>query len=153
MLDALMEIFLAEPDNPRGRIETDWRPVSAADRNPHSARHLVGEFVECERRNHGDHPLRDFLRGLRECVRGINRCVGVPVESTRDPLDLAGLHRTRDRFRGYSGAAKFPSTQKGAALEQARQAITLVRGVNGHVTIPMEKLEYVRGFVTWVFPG
>jgi hypothetical protein len=29
-------------------------------------------------------------------------------------------------------------------LEQARQAITLVRGVGGHVTIPMIKLEYIK---------
>src|SRR3546814_15733649 len=88
MFGALPQIFLGETDDPRRWIGWDRRPVARSDRDPDPARHLIGQAVESERRDHGYHALGDALGDLGErlvCVAVASRIL---VDAASDPDGL-----------------------------------------------------------------
>src|SRR3546814_3193121 len=95
MFGALPQIFLGETDDPRRWIGWDRRPVARSDRDPDPARHLIGQAVESERRDHGYHALGDALGDLGErlvCVDVASRIL-VEARSEEHTSELQSLMR------------------------------------------------------------
>src|SRR3546814_7937375 len=89
MFGALPQIFLGETDDPRRWIGWDRRPVARSDRDPDPARHLIGQAVESERRDHGYHALGDALGDLGERLVCVDVASRILVEAAADPDEFA----------------------------------------------------------------
>src|SRR3546814_12231713 len=84
MFGALPQIFLGETDDPRRWIGWDRRPVARSDRDPDPARHLIGQAVESERRDHGYHALGDALGDLGERLVCVAVALRILVERSEE---------------------------------------------------------------------
>src|SRR3546814_11003970 len=96
MFGALPQIFLGETDDPRRWIGWDRRPVARSDRDPDPARHLIGQAVESERRDHGYHALGDALGDLGERLVCVDVASRILVEAAADPAEFAIFQRPLD---------------------------------------------------------
>src|SRR3546814_21022259 len=93
-------MFRGETDDPRRWRGWDRRPVARSDRDPDPARHLIGQAVESERRDHGYHALGYALGDLGERLVCVDVASRILVEAAADPDEFAIFKRPlkgRDR--------------------------------------------------------
>src|SRR3546814_12896380 len=82
-------MFRGETDDPRRWRGWDRRPVARSDRDPDPARHLIGQAVESERRDHGYHALGDALGDLGASLVCVDVASRILVEAAADPDEFA----------------------------------------------------------------